>query len=91
LRRHPARFVAVDDRLTADMKFRHSFKFWAPAHALYKSDMVVPNQIDNLYSDVVFLSLTGLPDMSHELGRRVRSLIPGVAEEKRGSQQQAGV
>ena len=91
LRRHHSRFVAVDDRLTADMKFRNSFKFWAPAHALYKSDTVLPDQIDNLYSDVVFLSLTGLPDMSHELGRRVRSLIPGVAAEKGFSQQQAGV
>lgn len=91
LRRHHSRFVAVDDRLTSDMKFRNSFRFWAPAHALYKSDTVVPEQIDNLYSDVVFLRLTGLPDMSYELGRRVRSLIPGVASEKVVAQQQAEV
>ncbi len=91
LRRHHARFVAVDDRLTSDIKFRNSFKFWAPAHALFKSDTVAPDQIDNLYSDVVFLSLTGLPDMSHELGRRIRGLIPGVAAEKSGTPQEEGV
>jgi hypothetical protein len=76
LRRHHAKFVAVDDRLTSGMRFQNSFKFWAPAHALFKTNDVVPGQIDNLYSDVVFLSLTCLPDMSHEIGRRVRRLIP---------------
>ena len=91
LRRHHARFVAVDDRLTSDIRFRHSFKFWAPAHALFKSDTVAPDQIDNLYSDIVFLRLTGLPDMSHELGRRIRTLIPGVAAEKSGAPQEVGV
>ena len=91
LKRHSARFIAVDERLTSDINFRNSFKFWAPAHALYKSDNVNPDQIDNLYSDVVFLSLTGLPDMSHELGQRLRRLMPGVAIEKPVTPQEVGV
>lgn len=67
LKRHKARFVAVDARLVRDMKFPFSFDFWAPANALYKSSEVKPDQIDNLYSDVVFLKLTVLPDISHEI------------------------
>mgnify|MGYP001106074349 CR=1 FL=1 len=82
LRRYDAKFVAVDDRLTSGMRFQSSFKFWAPAHALYKSDDVTSGQIDNLYSDVVFLRLTCLPDMSYEIGRRIRGLIPRVTGER---------
>ena len=87
LERHHVKFVAVDDRLNPNIKFRNSFKFWAPAHALYKSDTVSPQQIDNLYSDVVFLSLTALPDMSHELGSRLRRLIPGSRQKSTATQE----
>jgi hypothetical protein len=76
LKNHRARFVAVDVRLVSDMKFRFSFNFWAPANALYKSSDVQPEQIDNLYSDVVFLSLTVLPDITHELGQIARRYWP---------------
>ena len=76
LKQHRASFVAVDARLVPDVKFRRSFKFWAPAHALYKSSDVNPEQIDNLYSDVVFLKLTVLPDISHELGQVARRYWP---------------
>jgi hypothetical protein len=76
LRRHRARFVAIDARLVQDVKFHCSFDFWAPAHALYKSEEVKPEQIDNLYSDVVFLKLSVLPDMSHELAQLARRLWP---------------
>jgi hypothetical protein len=58
------------------VKFHCSFDFWAPAHALYKSEEVKPEQIDNLYSDVVFLKLSVLPDMSHELAQLARRLWP---------------
>ncbi len=73
---HAARFVVVDDRLVQGMKLRRSFPFWAPAHALYKSSKVRPEQIDNLYSDVVLLKLTVLPDISHELGLLARRFWP---------------
>jgi hypothetical protein len=76
LANHRARFVAVDARLVSDMKFPLSFNFWAPAHALYKSADVKPEQIDNLYSDIVFLKLTALPDMSHEFGQIARRMWP---------------
>ena len=76
LRRHRVKFVVIDDRIFPDMRFRSSFKFWAPAHALYKSSDVLPEQIDNLYSDIVFLRLTALPDMSHELGQMARRMWP---------------
>ena len=76
LRNHKVRFVAVDARLVPDMKLRCSFNFWAPAHALYKSSDVMPEQIDNLYSDVVFLKLTVLPDISHEMGQLARRFWP---------------
>ena len=68
LRTHPtARFVAVDARVAGRARLPFSFNFWAPAHAVYKSADVRPEQVDNLYSDVVFLKLTTLPDISHEL------------------------
>lgn len=76
LRNHKARFVALDSRLVKDRRFRFSFDFWAPAHAVYKSSDVKPEEIDNLYSDVVFLKLTVLPNMSHELGQLARRLWP---------------
>jgi hypothetical protein len=68
--------VALDARLVPDMTFRFSFKFWAPAHAVYKSSDVKPEQIDNLYSDVVFLKLTCLPNMTHEVAQLARRLVP---------------
>ena len=76
LRRHNVRFVAIDARLVRDVKLRRSFDFWAPAHGLYKSADIGPEQIDNLYSDVVFLKLTVLPDISHELAKAVRPFLP---------------
>jgi hypothetical protein len=53
-----------------------SFDFWAPANAVYKSADVAPSQIDNLYSDVVFLKLTVLPDISHELIQAANRIWP---------------
>ncbi len=76
LQRHRAKFVAVDCRLTDGAKFPRSFNFWAPANALYRSDDVDPSQIDHLYSDVVFLKLTVLPDLSHEISERMRRWWP---------------
>ena len=77
LKKHNTRFVTVDVRLVRDMKFAYSFNFWAPGHGLYKSSDVQPDQIDNLYSDVVFLKLTCLPHMTHEFGQMARRLLPG--------------
>ena len=79
LRSHKAWFIAVDARLVAGMRLRRSLDFWAPAHALYKSSELGPAQIDNLYSDVVFLKLTVLPDISHEMGQLARKLWPATA------------
>lgn len=76
LKQHPARFVAIDTRLAADIKFPRSFNFWAPAHAVYRSADVRPEQVDNLYSDIVFLNLTALPDISHQLGEMARRMWP---------------
>jgi hypothetical protein len=71
LQRNRARFVALDKQLVPHLRFRRSFRFWAPAHGLFRSTEVRPDQIDHLYSDVVFLKLTTLPDISHELKRRI--------------------
>lgn len=72
-----ANFVAVDRRLIdPSMKLRRSFNFWAPAHGLYKSTSLQPDQIDHLYSDVAFLKLTTMPDISHELRRIVHAKLP---------------
>ena len=76
LMKHPARFVVMDTRLVSDIKLPLSFNFWAPAHAVYRSADVRPEQIDNLYSDIVFLKLTTLPDMSHELGQIAKRIWP---------------
>lgn len=76
LRKHPARFVALDTRLVSDVAIPLSFNFWAPAHAVFKSDDVGPEQVDNLYSDIVFLKLTTLPDMSHQLGQIAKRMWP---------------
>jgi hypothetical protein len=71
LRNHRARFVALDCRLVPpESTLRRSFSFWAPTDGLYKSSAVRPDQIDNLYSDVVFLKLTVLPDISHQIRQR---------------------
>ena len=75
LGRHDARFVAVDTRLVGEMPLRRGFRFWAPANGLFKSARVRPDQVDNLYSDVVLLDLTTLPDLTHEVGARVRRLF----------------
>jgi hypothetical protein len=76
LGQHEARFIALDCRIAPDTKYPRSFNFWAPAHGLYKSSVVQPHQIDHLYSDVVFLKLTTLPDISYEVRQRVRRLWP---------------
>lgn len=76
LQRHAARFVAIDERLIPSLRLRRSFRFWAPANAMFKSPTLRPDQIDNLYSDVVFLRLTTLPDISHELRQRVGKVLP---------------
>jgi hypothetical protein len=78
LERHQARFVAIDTRLIGDLEFPFSFNFWAPAHAIYKSDQLAPHQVDNLYSDVVFLKLTTLPDISHEIREVAKRFWPGA-------------
>lgn len=74
--KHHIRFVAIDARIVSDMRFPLSFNFWAPAHGLYKSADIPAEQIDNLYSDVVFLKLTVLPDISHEIGKLTRRIWP---------------
>ena len=74
--KHRARFVAVDCRLVADISFPRSFNFWAPEDAVYRPVGLGPQQIDHLYSDVVFLKLTTLPDLSHEVGRIWRRYAP---------------
>ncbi|MEM7294957.1 MAG: GNAT family N-acetyltransferase [Pseudomonadota bacterium] len=71
-----AKFVAIDERRVGNHKFPRSFRFWAPAHAMFKSNGVDASQVDHLYSDVVFLSLTTLPHMSHELKQMGRKLVP---------------
>ncbi len=74
--KHSAQFIAVDDRLVRGMSFRFSLRFWTPRDALYKSSDITPEQIDNLYSDVVFLKLTVLPNLSRELARLAERLLP---------------
>ncbi|QDT35921.1 GNAT family N-acetyltransferase [Stratiformator vulcanicus] len=76
IRRHGVRFVAVDTRLAEAHNFRSGFDFWAPVAGLYKSDNLSPGQIDNLYSDIVFLKLTTLPTMKHELLKIGRRFLP---------------
>jgi hypothetical protein len=71
IEQHRVCCVALDARLTQGMRFRRSFRFWAPGTGLYKSPDVPPEQIDHLYSDVVFLKLTMLPDFSYELRKRL--------------------
>lgn len=75
LRRHRARFNAVDGRLFQGQRLHRSFDFWAPSHAMFKSEELQPKQIDNLYSDVTMLRLTVMPDITHELKQVVRSWI----------------
>ncbi|NNJ24982.1 GNAT family N-acetyltransferase [Alienimonas chondri] len=75
LDRYQVRFAAVDTRLVPGLRFPRGFKFWAPANALFKSERVPPERIDNLYSDVTLLALTTLPDLTHEISERVRRLF----------------
>lgn len=68
MKKHRVRFVIIDSRLTKCMNFRRSFDFWAPANAVYKpAGDITPDQVDNLYSDVVMLRLAIMPHISHEI------------------------
>ncbi len=69
IRKHNAKFVGLDARRVSDMSFPSSFKFWAPGDGLYKSADMKPEQIDNLYSDVVMLKLSVLPSARSQLAR----------------------
>jgi hypothetical protein len=72
VKRHRARFVAIDARLVHDVKIPFSFDFWAPANALYRPRNIEAEHVDNLYSDVVFLKLSTLPNLSHEFAQILR-------------------
>ncbi len=76
LKTQRARYVAVDIRLVNGMKFPASFRCWEPPYGVYKSSDLGPAQIDNLYSDIVFLNLTVHPDASKELRILARRLWP---------------
>lgn len=68
LKRHRVWIVVVNSRQFRDQKFRRSFDFWAPAHAVFKpTGDICQDQIDSLYSDVVMLRLAVLPHLSYEL------------------------
>lgn len=76
LDRYASSYVALDTRLVEDVRFPRSFNFWAPAHAVYKPNGLREDQVDNLYSDIVFLKLTALPDITHQLGQIMRRAWP---------------
>lgn len=77
-----ARFAAIDSRFVKGINFPRSFHSRVPAHGLYKSTDVEPEQIDYLYSDVSLLSLTVFPDISHELIRCTKMLLPWGASSR---------
>lgn len=80
MRRHGVRFVMVDNRMVKGLSFSRSFDFWAPAHAVYRpADEVAPEQVDNLYSDVVMLRLALMPHVTHELKERACHWLPGLS------------
>ncbi|MCM2375132.1 GNAT family N-acetyltransferase [Aporhodopirellula aestuarii] len=74
--RHQVRFVAMEQRHCDGLQLHRSLKFWSPASSLVKSDTVNDADIDGLYSDVVFLKLTTLPDITHHLRQRAADLLP---------------
>ncbi len=76
LKKHRARYVAVDARQVDGMKFPASFRCWEPSHGVYKSSDLGPAEIDNLYSDIVFLNLTVHPDASKQLRILARRFWP---------------
>lgn len=76
--RHGVRVVAVDERLCEGIRFRRSFRFWAPSHAMFRSSSVQRHQIDHLYSDVAFLKLTTLPDLTHHLRQLASGYLPSM-------------
>ncbi|MBO6538683.1 MAG: hypothetical protein JJ969_04715 [Rhizobiaceae bacterium] len=69
LKRHRVSFAVVDSRLVRDIDLRFGFDFWTPANAVYRpANGVTPDQVDNLYSDVVMLRLAVMPHITHEIG-----------------------
>jgi len=74
--RHQVKFVVIDKRLVQGISFKRSFNFWSPAKAVYKSENLLPDQVDNLYSDVSFLRLTTFPHISFEMKQRLARLWP---------------
>ena len=85
MRRHGVRFLMVDSRLVRDVEFQRSFDFWAPAHAVYRpAGQISPDQVDNLYSDVVMLRLATMPHVGHELKIAARRYLSVVSDKGSG-------
>ena len=79
MKRHNVKFVVVDKRLFSGLDFQRSFDFWAPGHAVFKPTAgVEPENVDNLYSDVVMLRLATLPHVSFEIKKKLIELVPGM-------------
>lgn len=55
--------VVVDRRLVADLPLRLSFDLPVQAARLYKSATVKPEEIDNLYSELVLANVSTLPGL----------------------------
>lgn len=78
-KRHQTPFILVDSRLIAQVELPWIYKIPLRFTKLYKSDCLAPQQIDNLYSELVLLNFNLLPRSIFDLAREL--LRPEVAYE----------
>ena len=77
LTKTPSEFLAFDDSdLLRHAIYARSLSFGRQRTRYTDRRIVAPQQIDNLYSDIVFLKLTPVADMSHEMNQIARRMWP---------------
>ena len=83
LKRTRSRFCALDDRTVHGLRLWPSFRLPIGSTQLYRSSRAEPTEIDTLYSEVVVLGLSTLPDLSDRLDRWLERFRSGSWKESR--------
>jgi hypothetical protein len=69
--------ILVDSRLVSSVKLPLAYKLPLNFTKLYRSDTLKPEQIDNLYSELILLNLNILPRNRNELLQKLRDRFAG--------------
>ena len=73
-RNSTARFVAVDARAVSGFRLPFSVNCPIQAHQIYRSQDVIPQEIDSLYSEICWLNLSTFPQVVNHVRSAVERL-----------------